>query len=69
MSIKSSIKLAELLRRRVRQRNGVTEEWSAAMGRVITIAADPQPRRIDVSADAPGWERVRTLRMRLRRRG
>jgi hypothetical protein len=49
-------------RRRVLS-NGVIEEWSAAMGRSLIIPADPHPRKIDVSADAPGWERLRTFRL------
>jgi hypothetical protein len=57
----------EELRRRLLQQEGVTEEWSAAMGRVITISADPRPAQLDVSADAPGWERLRTYLSRLRR--
>jgi hypothetical protein len=66
MTIKSSRKLDEL-RRRVRQRNGVTEEWSAAMGWVITVPADPRPREIDLSEGAAGWEPWRTyLGRRLR---
>jgi hypothetical protein len=53
-------------RRRVRP-DGLIEEWSAAMGWVITVPADPQPREIDLSEGAAGWERVREyLRRRLR---
>jgi hypothetical protein len=46
---------------------GVIEEWDAAMGRVRTIPADPGPREIDLSADAPGWERLRAWLERRRR--
>ena len=54
-----------LPRRRVR-RDGVLEEWDPAMGRVWTIPAEPRPRKIDLRADAAGWERLRTFRGRLR---
>jgi hypothetical protein len=53
-------------RRRVRS-DGLIEEWYAGMGWVTTIPADPQPRKLNISADAPGWERLWTLRWRLRR--
>jgi hypothetical protein len=66
MSMNCREKFEELRRRLLRQ-EGVSEEYSAAMGRVITISADPRPARIDVSADAPGWERLRTYLSRPRR--
>jgi hypothetical protein len=53
------------VRRRRVLRDGVIEEWDAGMGRVFTIPADPRPRKIDLSVDAAGWERLRTW---LRRR-
>jgi hypothetical protein len=53
-----------LLLRRLLRRYGMVEEYSAGMGRVITVSADPRLLRLDVSADAPGWERVQTLRAR-----
>jgi hypothetical protein len=55
------------LRRRLLQLKGMSEEWNAAMGWVITVSADPRPARVDVSADAAGWVRWRTLRARPRR--
>jgi hypothetical protein len=48
------------VRRRVRS-DGVIEEWSAAMGWVSTIPADPRPRKLGVSADAANWERLQTF--------
>lgn len=53
-------------RRRRLLPGGVIEEWDAAMGRVLTIPADPHRGTIDLSADAPGWERLRTFLRRLR---
>jgi len=44
---------------------GVTEEWSAALGWVRTIPANPRPRKIDLSADDDAWV---TLQEFLRRR-
>jgi hypothetical protein len=44
--------------------DGTIEEVSAAMGRVITVFADPRPRAVDLAGD--GWERWREFR---RRRG
>jgi hypothetical protein len=45
--------------------DGVIEEWSAAMGWVLTIPAEPRPRKIDLSDGAPGWEPLQAF---LRRR-
>jgi hypothetical protein len=56
------------VRRRLVRSDGIIEEWCPAMGRVLTIPADPQPRKLDVSADAAGWERLQTLLQRIRRR-
>jgi hypothetical protein len=53
-------------RRRVRF-DGVIVEDSAAMGRTFTIPADPRPLRIDLDADAPGWERLQIYLRRLAR--
>jgi hypothetical protein len=36
-----------------------------AMGRVYIVSGDPQPRGIDLSAGASGWERLRTFARRL----
>jgi hypothetical protein len=57
----------EDVRRRRVGSDGLIEEWDPGMGWVTTIPADPQPRKLDVSADAPGWERWRTFLLRLRR--
>jgi hypothetical protein len=54
------------VRRRRVLLDGVVEEWDAAMGRVLTIPADPRPRKIDLSVDAAGWERLRKVLGRLR---
>jgi hypothetical protein len=52
--------------RRIRMlAGGVIEERSAAMGRVLTVPADPR-RRIDLSVDSAGWERWQTFRRRFR---
>jgi hypothetical protein len=40
----------------------VTEEDSAAMGRSLIVPAGPTPRRIDLRADAPGWDRMTSPR-------
>jgi hypothetical protein len=47
--------------------DGVIEEWSPTMGRVVTIPADPRLRTIDLSADAAGWEPWETFLRRMRR--
>jgi hypothetical protein len=46
--------------------DGVIVEYSAAMGRVFTIPADPRPLAIDLDPDAPGWERLHVYLRRLR---
>jgi hypothetical protein len=43
----------------------VTEEYTAAMGPVTTVRL-PARARIDLSADAPGWQRLREFARRLR---
>jgi hypothetical protein len=53
------------VRRRVLP-GGIIEEESAAMGRVFTIPANPQARKIDLSDGAAAWERLRTLLRRHR---
>jgi hypothetical protein len=45
--------------------DGTVEEASAAMGRVITVFADPRHLTVDLGTDA-GWERWQEFR---RRRG
>jgi hypothetical protein len=44
--------------------DGTIEEVSAAMGKVITVFADPRPVTVDLGADA-GWERWQAFRRRL----
>ena len=44
--------------------DGTIEEASAAMGRVITVFADPRPLTVDLGTDA-GWERWQEFRRRL----
>jgi hypothetical protein len=58
-------KANDVRRRRVRS-DGVIEEWCPAMGRVFTIPADPRPRKLDVSVDAAGWQRLQNLLQRIR---
>jgi hypothetical protein len=57
------------LRRRPRRRvrfDGVIEETNAAMGRVLTIPAEPRRQGVDVSVGAPGWEPLRSYLSRVR---
>ncbi len=66
MATNNGDKRNDVRRRRVRW-GGVIEEWDAALGRVLTLPADPRSRKIDVSAGAAGWERWQTFLRRLRR--
>jgi hypothetical protein len=38
--------------------DGIIVEDSAGMGRSFLVPADPHPRRLDLSANAPGWDRL-----------
>ena len=66
MALKSQ-KYLPALRRMARQkvvRYPVTVVNSAAMGLVFTIPADPGPRKLDLSVNAPGWVPLHVFRRR-----
>jgi hypothetical protein len=44
---------------------GIVVEESAAMGKVLTVPADPRPGGLDLSQEASGWESWAQLRRRL----